>query len=117
MTVQAHMASVGHVGPTFGNTIQDDFQRFHQENPQVYRELVRLARAWQSRRGTGKVGMKMLFEVLRWQLAMSTTGDDFKLNNNYTSYYARLVMAENPDLRGLFQTRVLAVAEPILVTS
>jgi len=33
--------------------------------------------------------------------------DGWKLNNNYTSRYARLVMDECPDLDGFFNTREL----------
>ncbi|CAB4180862.1 hypothetical protein UFOVP1056_1 [uncultured Caudovirales phage] len=45
--------------------------------------------------------------MLRWETAMSTTGDDFKLNNNYRSRYARLIMATCPDLTDVFDTREL----------
>lgn len=104
------VADTGHVGPRSGS-IENDFLDFHAANPHVYDNLVRLARAWSARRNARKVGMKMLFEVLRWEVAMKTTGDDFKLNNNYTSYYARLIMEQEPDLVGIFETRALAVSE------
>ena len=100
------MSNPDHVGPTAGHTIVEDFRRFHEDNPHVYRRLVELARAWNERRGTA-VGIKMLFEVLRWEVAMSSTGDEFKLNNNYHSYYARLIMDREPDLDGIFQLRRL----------
>ena len=32
-------------------------------------------------------------------------GKDFKLNNNYVSRYARLIMAQEADLEGVFETR------------
>jgi hypothetical protein len=102
---------VGHVGPTDGRTIEEMFWSFHHENPHVYDELVRLARRAR-RRGVARVGMKMLFEVLRWDFALRTGGDEFKLNNNYTSYYARLVMVNEPDLEGVFETRRLHADEP-----
>jgi hypothetical protein len=109
----AHTLFDGHVGPSPESTIEEAFRRFHRENPHVYRELARLARAWKHRRPDRKVGMKMLFEVLRWRVAMRTRGDDFKLNNNYHSYYARLLMAQEPDLAGLFETRQLHAREPL----
>lgn len=100
-----------HVGPKSGS-IETDFWGFHEANPHVYTRLVELARAWVQRRGPRKLGMKMLFEVLRWEVAMRTTGDDFKLNNNYTSYYARLIMERESDLAGIFETRALHAADP-----
>lgn len=96
----------GHVGPRSGS-IEEDFWAFHMANPQVYAGLVRLAREWRARRGSQRVGMKMLFEVLRWHVALTTQGDVFKLNNNYTSYYARLIMDREPDLDGVFEIRRL----------
>ena len=40
---------------------------------------------------------------------MMTTSDTsgFKLNDHYTSRYARLIMEREPDLRGIFRTRKL----------
>ena len=46
---------VGHVGPSPEDTIEEAFWRFHAENPQVYRELVSLARR-AVRRGAKKSG-------------------------------------------------------------
>lgn len=88
-------------------TLEAAFLRFHGENPQVYAELVKLCR--QARRqGHTKIGMKMLWEVMRWNLWLAVkTDDDFKLNNNHTSRYARLIMRTEPDLASIFDLRVL----------
>lgn len=82
------------------------FIAYHMVNPHVYTALVRLARGLVAN-GRRRFGIGMLFEVLRWETAMSTTGDDFKLNNNYRSRYARLIMATCPDLTDVFDTREL----------
>jgi hypothetical protein len=37
-------------------------------------------------------------------------GEEFKLNNNYTSRYARLLMEREAGLSGLFATRELRAA-------
>lgn len=94
-----------HVGPR-ERTIAAAMWRFHLDNPHVYDEIVRLARRWK-RAGHRKCGIGMIFEVLRWRSGMRTGGDDFKLNNNYRSYYARMVMAQEPDLDGIFELREL----------
>jgi hypothetical protein len=96
----------GHVGPTPEATIREAFLRFHAENPHVYERLVRLARRAR-RSGAERIGIGMLFEVLRWQHTLATKGDVFLLNNNYRSYYARLIMQSEPDLEGVFETRKL----------
>lgn len=94
-----------------GSKIEAAFWRFHRENPHVYDELVKLARTWRAKRSE-RVGIGMLFEVLRWHLTISTAGDPFRLNNNYRSYYARLIMSQEPDLDGVFETRTLNAPEP-----
>lgn len=85
------------------------FQDFHEKHPEVYDHLVGLARGAIAR-GRKKIGMKQLFEVLRWERfmkGMPAEGQDFKMNNNYTSRYARLIMSKEPDLVGVFNTREL----------
>jgi hypothetical protein len=85
-------------------TIQQRFDAFHAANPDVYAELVRLARDARSA-GRQRVGMKELWEVARWHLRLRTTGDEYRLNNDYTSCFARLIQDQEPDLAGLFETR------------
>jgi hypothetical protein len=87
--------------------IETRFVDFHHDNPHVYRALVEMARQWRAR-GHDKCSMKMLFEVLRWQAGITTdTADPFILNNDFTSRYARLIAANEPDLAGLFSFRQL----------
>lgn len=89
-------------------TIQEQFGEFHRLNPSIYNRLVSESRKLLGR-GHKKIGMKMLFEVLRW-LHYTQTEDpssDFKLNNNYHSRYARLIMDCEPDLKGVFELREL----------
>jgi hypothetical protein len=57
------------------------------------------------RRGVRRWGIKALFEVLRWNRLMQTSADDWKLNNNFTAYYARSIMAAVPELQGFFEIR------------
>jgi hypothetical protein len=90
-------------------TIQQAFDEFHEANPKVYDELVRLARRAKAR-GHRKIGIELLFAVLRWQRMMETDDPSqaaFKLNDHYTSRYARLIMEREPDLEGFFETRAL----------
>ncbi len=87
-------------------TIEDRFREFHAAHPQVYAELVRLAREAKAR-GRRRIGIKMLWEVVRWNLYLTPQGEEFKLNNSYTSRYARLIQRNEPALADLFETRVL----------
>lgn len=88
------------------DTLQQRFESFHRANPAVYAALKRLALDMR-RRGVRRYGIGGLFELLRWQYAMQTHGDDYALNNNWRSRYARLLMDEVPELRGFFEVREL----------
>ena len=79
--------------------IAERFVTFHETNPDVYTALVAHTRELVAL-GHQRVGIGMLWEVLRW--SHMRTGDptsDFKLNNDYRSHYAsrcRAVPAGGP---------------------
>ena len=82
------------------------FWEFHHANGHVYDELLRLARRWKAA-GHSRCSMDMLFHLLRWDAGMATSDVDFKLNNDFTSRYARLLSANHRDMAGFFETRSL----------
>lgn len=86
-----------------------DFEAFHAKHPEVYEGLVRLARDLK-RRGHSKISIKMIFEVYRWEHMTGKAAGDFRLNNNTHSRYARLIMKQEQDLDGFFDTRELRSA-------
>lgn len=92
-----------HVGPSRGS-IEEDFRASHAENPHVY-HLVRNLTMKAHEADLKRVGMKMIFELIRWQHAIMTQGDQFKLNNSFTAYYTRLLAHREPMLGELFITR------------
>lgn len=87
-------------------TIQERFESFHRANPHVYAALRSLALQMLNN-GVRQYGIKGLFEILRWQFALQTKGEPFKLCNDYTSRYARLLVKNNPELEGFFELRGL----------
>ncbi len=100
MTLQASL---------FAPSIESRFEAFHARHPDVYDRLLWLAHK-AHRAGRTRIGMKMLFEVLRWEWTIAGLPDDaedWKLNNSYSSRYARLIMADHPQLDGLFEVREL----------
>lgn len=83
------------------------FREFHANNPEVYKELVDLARIAISK-GKKKIGIRMLWEVMRWNRFLVTTDESqYKLNDHYYSRYARLIMDQEPDLASIFEVREL----------
>jgi hypothetical protein len=87
--------------------IQDSFEEFHRANPNVYTLLVKFARQAKAA-GMKKYGIASLFERLRWHISIELKSEQaFKLNNNFRSRYARLIMEHEPDLDGFFELREL----------
>lgn len=87
-------------------TIQQRFDAFHRANPWVYEALVILVRDWVAS-GRTRAGMKQFIEVIRWEHGRRTDGDSFRLNNNHTSRYARLLVEHHPEWAEVFQLREL----------
>jgi len=82
------------------------FARFHANNPDIYKNLVRLAYRFRQSRPNGKLGIQMLMEVLRWDYFMVTDGDEeFKLPNEFAAFYSRLMMTQEPKLKDMFRVR------------
>ena len=86
--------------------IQDGFDEFHAANPAIFTAFVGFARKLKAA-GHRKGSAKLIIERIRWEYAITTTDPDFKVNNSYTSRYARLAMEACPDLAGFFETRML----------
>ncbi len=87
----------------FRPALEQQFQQFHAKNPHVYEALR--TRALRAKRKGFRPGIGCLFEVLRWSYGLTTEGDDFKLNNNYRAFYARMLMDQEPELEGFFELR------------
>jgi hypothetical protein len=94
--------------PENRSKIEAAFNRFHAEHPEVYDELVRMARRLRAQ-GWERFGIKTLYEVVRYRSMLgNVVGKGPKLNNNYTAYYARKIMEQEADLADVFKTRRLA---------
>lgn len=109
MTISTYPSEQGQLFPLHkvgnhpGLSNKERWWKFHLINRHVYSAIV--AEARKAHENDYKVGMKAIFEHLRWQWREQTKGDEYKLNNTYTAYYARLVMMREPDLEGFFETR------------
>ncbi len=88
---------------TYGK-LHREYLEFRADNPKVFNDLKRMALELR-RRGRDRYGMKALFEVLRYQRAIDTDTEPFKLNNNFTAFFARDILRE-PDCGSLLNCRV-----------
>ncbi|MFE2527451.1 hypothetical protein ACFXEL_24770 [Streptomyces sp. NPDC059382] len=90
-------------------SIQDRFEAFHQPNPWILGKLEAMT-ADCVERGLKRVGIGMLFEVLRYEYGRATRGDAWKLNNDFRSRYARRLVELHPEWSSVFETRGLRSA-------
>lgn len=88
-----------------GMTIEERFKEFHAQNPHVLTILTRMTYDLK-KAGFKRFGLRLLWGKLRWEYALQTkSADTFKLNDHYVALYARMIMEQNPDLDGFFETR------------
>lgn len=90
-------------------TIAERFALFHAANPHVADGLEQLAEQWLAA-GNRTVGMKALYERLRWESGIRTDGDAYRLNNDFTSHYSRLLIERRPEWAEAFRLRELRAA-------
>lgn len=79
-------------------------KKFDRENPHVYVMFSGFARQALGA-GRERFGIAAIWERMRWEMAFTTDGDEFKISNNHRAYYARRIMAENRDFEGFFITK------------
>jgi len=79
------------------NELEAKFNEFDRDNPQVWNLFVTFANVLVGR-GYSMLSSKLIFERIRWETAIQTKDADFKLNNNFTAYYARKWNRLNPHL-------------------
>ena len=89
-----------------GESIRESFEKFNKENPLVYDTFKQMAlNAIQS--GRDKLSSKLIINVIRWEYYLKTDDQNFKINDSFTSYYARHFIAEFPHHADKFATRKL----------
>ena len=89
-----------------GKTIQEKFEEFNNKNPLVYALFKQQVQKAISR-GKKKLSAKTILGYIRWNLTLETTGDEFKINDIYTSRYARKYINEFPEQKEIFELRNL----------
>lgn len=91
-----------------GDDIWDEWWQFHLDHPDVYGELIVRARRLLDR-GCKRIGIGMLWEVLRYETLVGATSTEapVRLNNDFRSRYARLLIDREPELADVIETRAL----------
>lgn len=76
-------------------TIAERWIEYHLNNPHVYKEFERRAFGLLDA-GETRIGVALLREAMRYDRSIRTLSWDFKIPNDYTPYYARLLILKNP---------------------
>lgn len=98
-------------------TIQEAFEAYHAKNPEIFKLYCRFTTEL-LRRGYRRISPRFVMERIRWEKMISTVptpgsgyhvsaSKPFKINNNFSSRYARLLIDKVPDLDKVFETRAL----------
>lgn len=80
------------------------FRAYDAENPRVY-ELFRRFATEALLAGHEHFSADAICHRIRWETAVVTRGELFKLNNNYVAFYARKLMEEDSRFAGFFRLR------------
>lgn len=77
---------------------------FHLNNPHVY-ELFNKYTHEAINSGARHCSPWLIIGRIRWETAIETTSDDFKISNDFIAFYSRLFMKWNPRHKGFFKTK------------
>lgn len=87
--------------------IDRDFERYDKKHPQVYKRFCELTFGLIAK-GRAHYSADALLHIIRYEsVVQKEPGELYKINNNYSSRYARKFIAEHPEYKNFFETRVL----------
>ena len=82
---------------------------WHKKNPEFY-ELFKRFTFEAIRRGHKRLSAWLIVNRIRWETMIVTTGDDYKIRNDFIALYSRLFMHEFPEYKGFFRTKPMTRA-------
>jgi hypothetical protein len=89
-----------------GYTIREGFRKFNLENPHIFQIFEEQALVAISR-GKKKISAKLIINWIRWHEFLHTSEKNFKINDAYQAYYARLFVEKYPQYTSIFDFRKL----------
>jgi hypothetical protein len=88
------------------DSLKRKWWEWHKQNPHVY-ELFEKFTLDAISKGHERLSAWLIVNRIRWETAVETRGDDFKISNDFIAYYARLFMHNHPRYEGFFKTKTL----------
>ena len=87
-----------------------EFDQWHKENPSIWKHFERFAMEAVYKKRT-KISHWLIINRIRWEVYIVTTGEDFKISNDYIAFYARLWREKYPMHKDLFNVKRM-IGEP-----
>lgn len=82
----------------------ENAKQYDQANTQIWLEFQKYAFQLINA-GNEKIGAKQIFERIRWDSMIVRGRNKFKVNNNFSPYYARKFEEVFPIYKGIFSMR------------
>ena len=89
-----------------GHSIREGFNKFNNENPHIF-EAFEKECFKAIEKGRTKLSAKLIINWIRWNEFLRSSDKNFKINDAYQSYYARLFIEINPIHKDVFELRKL----------
>ncbi len=87
--------------------LDEKFFKYHKDNPHVLELLLMYTRQVKEA-GFDTYSLNTIMNRVRWHVNIETKDiEGYKMNNNYSSRYARLIVLEAPEFEGFFNNREL----------
>ena len=83
-----------------------EFFAYHKKYPWLWARIQSMV-SEMINQGAKRIGMKDIFEQIRKEHGVKAMGCVYKINNNYTSYYARLLILKYRNLEAFIELREL----------
>jgi hypothetical protein len=85
-----------------GNYTKDNFNKHHEENPNIYKLFCKFALKAASVRDF--YSAKIIFHRIRWETDIAENDSSFKVSDGWISHYSRKFMKDYPEHEGFFRT-------------
>jgi len=80
------------------------FLTYHRNNPHIWQSFEKFALEMLNT-GRKRYSAKTIMERVRWDFDSSNPEAEYKINNDFTSYYARAFARKWPQFREFFEFR------------
>ena len=83
---------------------KQEWWEWHKRNPHVWEMFERFTQEAIAR-GVTKMSHWLVINRIRWEVSVSTFGNEFKISNDFIAFYARLWKAKHPAHQDIFNTK------------